>query len=74
MSMDSINDKASFSSQNQTIPNVTSISNISENLKSQKIKKIKTDGLSEDRALMSPITKEQSFKKSMVNNKNNDLL
>jgi len=70
LSMESISEKTSFSSQNQNI-NGTSSSSIAENSKSQKMKKIKTEGLPEDKAVISPLIKEQSFRKSITANINN---
>ncbi|ORX83315.1 hypothetical protein BCR32DRAFT_292055 [Anaeromyces robustus] len=70
MSMESINDKSSFSSQNQTTSTGSASSSIVETSKS-KLKKIKTDTLPEEKSIISPLLKEQGIRKSITANINN---
>ncbi|ORX53382.1 hypothetical protein BCR36DRAFT_349264 [Piromyces finnis] len=71
MSIESINDKVSFSSQNQTTSSISQTSINGDNNKNQRLKKLKTDGLPEEKSIMSPLLKEQSFRKSITANINN---
>jgi len=70
MSIESFNDRASFSSQNQTSTQ-SSVSANTEAPKNQRLKKIKTEDLPNEKSIISPLIKEQSFKKSITANINN---
>jgi len=63
-------DKSSINSQNQ-ISSTLSQTSINDLTKSQRLKKIKTDALPDEKSLISPLLKDQSIRKSMTTNISN---